>query len=121
MELNFKNNGLLPAVVQDAATGRVLMVGYRNDEAVRRTMTSTGRANLIACVALTTGFFVFLVSSMQNLAAFGLLIGFAFMCALLCELLVTPALLVSAAVGGKRAQVARSEPKASEDHRVVTP
>jgi len=88
------------------------------EEAVRRTMMSTGRANLIACVALTTGFFVFLVSSMQNLAAFGLLTGFAFLCALTVELLVTPALLVTAAVGGKRTQVARSEPKASEDHRV---
>jgi len=88
------------------------------EEAVRRTMMSTGRANLIACVALTTGFFVFLVSSMQNLAAFGLLTGFAFLAALAVELLVTPALLVTAAVGGKRTQVARSEAKASEDHQV---
>lgn len=40
MELNFKDGGLLPAVVQDAATGDVLMVGYMNDEAVRRTRTS---------------------------------------------------------------------------------
>ena len=79
------------------------------EEAVRRTMTSTGRANLIACVALTTGFFVFLVSSMQNLAAFGLLTGFAFLSALAVELLVTPALLVTAAVGG--------EARAGERHR----
>ena len=71
------------------------------EEAVRRTLTSTGRANLIACIALSTGFFIFLASSMQNLAAFGLLTGFAFLSALVVELLVTPALLVTAAVGGK--------------------
>lgn len=40
MELNFKDDGLLPAVVQDAATGQVLMVGYMNEEAVRRTRES---------------------------------------------------------------------------------
>ncbi len=74
------------------------------EEAVRRTLTSTGRANLIACVVLTTGFFIFLASSMQNLAAFGLLTGFAFLAALVVELLVTPALLVTAAVGGVRAR-----------------
>jgi phosphoribosyl-AMP cyclohydrolase len=40
MELKFKDGGLLPAVVQDAATGQVLMVGYMNEEAVRRTCES---------------------------------------------------------------------------------
>jgi phosphoribosyl-AMP cyclohydrolase len=40
MELNYKENGLLPAVIQDAATGDVLMVGYMNEEAVRRTRES---------------------------------------------------------------------------------
>jgi phosphoribosyl-AMP cyclohydrolase len=40
MELNYKENGLLPAVIQDAATGEVLMVGYMNEEAVRRTRES---------------------------------------------------------------------------------
>ncbi|MBQ1282435.1 MAG: phosphoribosyl-AMP cyclohydrolase [Bifidobacteriaceae bacterium] len=32
-------NGLVVAVVQQADTGRVLMVGYMNDEALRRTLT----------------------------------------------------------------------------------
>jgi predicted RND superfamily exporter protein len=77
------------------------------EEAVRRTMTTTGRANLFACVVLTSGFFVLLVSSMHNLADFGMLTGFAFLAALIVELLVTPALLVTAAVGGKRAAAAR--------------
>lgn len=40
MELNYKDNGLLPAVIQDADTGEVLMVGYMNEEAVRRTRES---------------------------------------------------------------------------------
>jgi phosphoribosyl-ATP pyrophosphohydrolase/phosphoribosyl-AMP cyclohydrolase len=33
-----KGDGLLPAVVQDARTGRVLMLGYMNREALRRTL-----------------------------------------------------------------------------------
>jgi len=70
---------------------------------VRRTLTSTGRANLIACAVLTSGFFIFLISSMQNLVNFGLLTGFTFLAALVVELLVTPALLVTTAVGGVRA------------------
>ena len=38
MTLDFtKLDGLLPAVVQDNTTGRVLMVGFMNDEAWRRT------------------------------------------------------------------------------------
>jgi phosphoribosyl-ATP pyrophosphohydrolase/phosphoribosyl-AMP cyclohydrolase len=32
-----KGEGLLPAVVQDADTGRVLMLGYMNDEALAKT------------------------------------------------------------------------------------
>ena len=35
-----KEGGLVPAVVQDAATGAVLMVGYMNDEALRATLGS---------------------------------------------------------------------------------
>lgn len=35
--------GLLPAVVRDVTTGRVLMVGWMDDEALHRTLT-TGRA-----------------------------------------------------------------------------
>jgi phosphoribosyl-AMP cyclohydrolase / phosphoribosyl-ATP pyrophosphohydrolase len=35
-----KGGGLLPAVVQDASTGRVLMLGYMNPESLRRTLDS---------------------------------------------------------------------------------
>ncbi|SRR5579884_1736360 len=39
MNLNFsKLDGLLPAVVQDAASGRVLMVGFMNQEAFQKTL-----------------------------------------------------------------------------------
>ncbi len=33
-----KGEGLLPAVVQDAVNGRVLMLGYMNREALRKTL-----------------------------------------------------------------------------------
>src|ERR1035438_4343403 len=39
MDLDFsKFDGLIPAVVQDYSSGRVLMVGYMNGEAFRRTV-----------------------------------------------------------------------------------
>ncbi|MDR1332188.1 MAG: bifunctional phosphoribosyl-AMP cyclohydrolase/phosphoribosyl-ATP diphosphatase HisIE [Tannerella sp.] len=41
METNLdfdKQGGLLPAIIQDAQTGRVLMLGFMNEEAYRRTV-----------------------------------------------------------------------------------
>ena len=39
MELDFsKLDGLVPAVIQDHATGRVLMVGFMNEESFRKTV-----------------------------------------------------------------------------------
>jgi len=35
-----KQDGLLPAIVQDAANGQVLMLGYMNREALERTLTT---------------------------------------------------------------------------------
>ena len=41
MEMNFdKLDGLIPAVVQDDESGEVLMVGFMNQEALRRTTES---------------------------------------------------------------------------------
>jgi phosphoribosyl-AMP cyclohydrolase len=41
MNLDFtKFDGLLPAVVQDHSSGRVLMVGFMNEEAFRKTVES---------------------------------------------------------------------------------
>ncbi len=38
--LKFDEKGLIPAIIQDADTGEVLMLGYMNEESVRRTLTS---------------------------------------------------------------------------------
>lgn len=38
--LKFDSHGLIPAIIQDAATGEVLMLGYMNAESVRRTIES---------------------------------------------------------------------------------
>ena len=41
MELDFKKqDGLVPAIIQDHKTGRVLMLGFMNDEAFRKTVES---------------------------------------------------------------------------------
>ena len=41
MKLDFaRGGGLVTAVIQDQASGRVLMVGYMNEEAFRRTVES---------------------------------------------------------------------------------
>ncbi|MCX2726732.1 bifunctional phosphoribosyl-AMP cyclohydrolase/phosphoribosyl-ATP diphosphatase HisIE [Thermomicrobium sp. 4228-Ro] len=42
--IRFGADGLVPVIVQDAATGQVRMVGYANAEAVRRTL-ETGRVH----------------------------------------------------------------------------
>ncbi len=41
MKIDFeKTNGLVPAIVQDAKTGKVLMLGYMNEEAIEKTRES---------------------------------------------------------------------------------
>ena len=41
MNLDFqKSDGLITAVIQDDASGRVLMVGFMNEEAFRKTVTT---------------------------------------------------------------------------------
>ena len=42
--IEFDKRGLVPAVVQDGATGQVLMVAWMNEEALRRTR-ETGQAH----------------------------------------------------------------------------
>ena len=39
-ELNYNAQGLIPAVIQDAATGEVLMLGYMNEESLDLTLSS---------------------------------------------------------------------------------
>ena len=38
--LKFNEQGLIPAIVQDADTGEVLMLDYINEESIRRTLAS---------------------------------------------------------------------------------
>jgi phosphoribosyl-ATP pyrophosphohydrolase/phosphoribosyl-AMP cyclohydrolase len=38
--IQFDEKGLIPAIVQDADTGEVLMLAYMNEEALRRTLSS---------------------------------------------------------------------------------
>ena len=40
MEIKYNNDGLVPAIAQDIATGEVLMLAYMNEEAVRLTLES---------------------------------------------------------------------------------
>lgn len=41
-EVSFNDDGLVPAIVQEAGTGQVLMMAWMNDESLRRTL-ETGR------------------------------------------------------------------------------
>lgn len=38
--LKFNDKGLIPAIIQDAATGEVLMLGYMNEESLQLTLSS---------------------------------------------------------------------------------
>ncbi len=40
MNMDFKKNELIPAIVQDAETHKVLMLGYMNEESFRKTMVT---------------------------------------------------------------------------------
>ena len=44
-----KNNGLVPAIIQDATTNKVLMLGYMNEDAVKKTIDT----NLVTFLRLT--------------------------------------------------------------------
>ncbi len=38
-KLKFNADGLIPAIIQEQSTGRVLMMAWMNEEALRRTLT----------------------------------------------------------------------------------
>jgi phosphoribosyl-AMP cyclohydrolase len=40
LQPKFQEDGLIPAIVQDRHSGKVLMLGYMNDEALRQTLDS---------------------------------------------------------------------------------
>jgi len=61
--------------------------------AVNETLLSTGRAMLITTIVLSTGFFLYMFSTLTNLFAFGLLTGFTILMALLADFFLAPALM----------------------------
>ncbi len=40
LQPKYQDDGLIPAIVQDRHSGKVLMLGYMNDEALRKTLDS---------------------------------------------------------------------------------
>jgi phosphoribosyl-AMP cyclohydrolase len=40
LELKYQEDGLIPAIIQDRHSGKVLMLGYMNDDAYKKTLTS---------------------------------------------------------------------------------
>ncbi len=60
---------------------------------VRETLATTGQAMLFTSLVLASGFFVYMLASMDNLFNFGLLSGFTILVACVAELFLTPALL----------------------------
>lgn len=67
--------------------------GKSVEEAVRLTLTGSGRAMLITTIVLSIGFYVYLFASMANLFNFGLLAGTAIIVALLADIVLAPALM----------------------------
>ena len=63
------------------------------EESVRQTVVGVGPALLFTTLAMAAGFLVFLLSSMQVVVVFGLLLALTIVNALVLDLLVTPALL----------------------------
>lgn len=62
-------------------------------QAINETLLTSGRAILITSIVLTCGFFIFSVSLLNNLQAFGLLTGMTIFTALIADLFLLPALL----------------------------
>ena len=63
------------------------------EEAVRRTLNTTGRALLFTSVVLPIGFFSYTISEMNNLFSFGFITGLTILFAFLADLVVAPALM----------------------------
>ncbi|HEY0633932.1 MAG TPA: efflux RND transporter permease subunit, partial [Gammaproteobacteria bacterium] len=63
--------------------------------AVEQTLLGAGRAMLVTSIVLSTGFFIYMFSNLNNLFAFGLLTGFTIITALVADFLLTPALMTA--------------------------
>lgn len=62
--------------------------------AIRKTLETTAQALFITSAVLSSGFFVYIFSSMINLINFGILTGFTIIMALLADIILAPALMV---------------------------
>ncbi len=72
---------------------RYYLIHQDVDEAIRLTLASTGRAIFITSIVLSSGFFVFIFASMNNLLNFGLITGITVLMAMVTNLLLTGALM----------------------------
>jgi predicted RND superfamily exporter protein len=64
------------------------------EEAVRRTLETTGRAMLFTSIVLAAGFFIWTLATMASVVNMGAFAGFAVIAAFLADVLVAPALMV---------------------------
>ena len=62
--------------------------------AIQKTILGVGRALLITSMVLSSGFFIFMCSSLKHLFNFGLFTGMTILIALLADFVLTPAILI---------------------------
>lgn len=74
-------------------------------QAINETLLTSGRAILITSIVLACGFFIFSLSLLNNLLAFGLLTGMTILTALIADLFLLPALLTLFYADRKAAQL----------------
>jgi len=63
-------------------------------QAVYETLNTTGRAMLVTTIVLSTGFFIYMFASLNNIIRFGFLTGITLIAALLSDYFLAPALMV---------------------------
>ncbi len=63
------------------------------EEAVRKTLLTTGRAMLVTTIVLSVGFFIYMFANMYNIQDFGMLTGFTIIMALMADFFLAPALM----------------------------
>ncbi len=68
--------------------------GCSAEEAVRQTFLTSGRAMLFTTLVLVTGFWLFMLATLNNVFNFGLLTGVALLLALAADFLLAPALMI---------------------------
>jgi predicted RND superfamily exporter protein len=82
-------------------------------QGISETLRSTGQALLYTSLVLSSGFFIYMLASMQNLFYFGLLTGLTILLAFLCDVILAPALITLA--------MQRDESRSVEPQPLETP